>query len=93
MEWIPLGKLHYKITLPWSDEGYRLQPAHFYFDWTEQMRKYDAEFECFPFRVAMISRVTMSAEEQARVAKEINTRSSVADAGHGRSLGAVVRKM
>src|SRR6202008_1182341 len=29
----------YKITLPWSDEGYRLLPAHFYFDWTEQMRK------------------------------------------------------
>jgi hypothetical protein len=28
----------YKITLPWSDEGYRLLPAHFYFDWTQQMR-------------------------------------------------------
>ena len=35
----------YKITLPWSDEGYRLLPGHFYFDWMEQMRKYEAEFE------------------------------------------------
>ena len=24
----------YKITLPWSDEGYRLLPAHFYFELT-----------------------------------------------------------
>ena len=50
----------YKITLPWSDEGYRLLPAHFYFDWTQQMREFDF-------------RVTMSAEEQTRVAKEIDT--------------------
>lgn len=35
----------YKITLPWSDEGYRLLPGHFYFDWMEQMRKHEAEFE------------------------------------------------
>ena len=27
----------YKITLPWSDEGYRLLPAHFYFELTTQM--------------------------------------------------------
>ena len=35
----------YKITLPWSDEGYRLLPGQFYFDWMEQMRKHEAEFE------------------------------------------------
>src|SRR3954467_4280171 len=35
----------YKITLPWSDEGYRLLPAHFYFDWTQQMREFEAIFE------------------------------------------------
>src|ERR1700757_4666412 len=115
----------YKITLPWSDEGYRLLPAHFYFDWTEQMRKYEAEFEHlvedfltvypqyieqvrpelnglfsqddypspkklrnkFGIRLEVLPipsghdfRVTMSAEEQARVAKEIdaNVRQSLA---------------
>ena len=35
----------YKITLSWSDEGYRLLPAHFYFDWTAQMREYEGQFE------------------------------------------------
>jgi hypothetical protein len=35
----------YKITLPWSDEGYRVLPAHFYFDWTQQMREFEAIFE------------------------------------------------
>src|ERR1700761_96670 len=35
----------YKITLPWSDEGYRLLPAHFYFDWTQQMREFETIFE------------------------------------------------
>src|ERR1700757_3921924 len=35
----------YKITLPWSDEGYRLLPAHFYFDWTAQMRQFEGPFE------------------------------------------------
>ena len=115
----------YKITLPWSDEGYRLLPAHFYFDWTEQMRKYEAEFErlvedfltVYPQYIEQVRpelnglfsqedypsteklrnkfgiklevlpipsgddfRVTMSTEEQARVAKEIdaNVRQSLA---------------
>jgi hypothetical protein len=34
----------YKITLPWSDEGYRLLPAHFYFDLTARMREYEQSF-------------------------------------------------
>ena len=34
----------YKITLPWSDEGYRLLPAHFYFDLTTQMREFERAF-------------------------------------------------
>lgn len=115
----------YKITLPWSDEGYRLLPAHFYFDWMEQMRKYEADFaelvedflsvypqyieqarpelnglfsqedypstdklrkkfgirlEVIPIPTGGDFRVEMSAEEQARVAKEIdrNVRDSLA---------------
>ena len=30
----------YKITLPWSDEGFRLLPANFYFDLMAQMREF-----------------------------------------------------
>jgi hypothetical protein len=108
----------YKITLPWSDEGYRLLPAHFYFDWTQQMREFETIFErkvenflaLYPSYIEQVRpelnglfreedypsaeklrtkfgvklevlpipsgedfRVTMSAEEQARVAKEIDT--------------------
>jgi hypothetical protein len=108
----------YKITLPWSDEGYRLLPAHFYFEWTQQMREFEAIFErkvedflaLYPSYIEQVRpelnglfreedyptaeklrrkfgvklevlpipsgedfRVTMSAEEQARVAKEIDT--------------------
>ena len=31
----------YKITLPWSDEGFRLLPAHFYFELTTKMREFE----------------------------------------------------
>src|SRR6201998_739917 len=107
----------YKITLPWSDEGYRLLPAHFYFDLTTQMREFERSFsrsveeflEVYPsyieqvrpdlnglfreedypsaeklrakFRVKLEVlpipsgddfRVTLSEEEQARVAREID---------------------
>ena len=34
----------YKNTLPWSDEGYRLLPAHFYFELTTQMREFERAF-------------------------------------------------
>ncbi len=34
----------YKITLPGSDEGYRLLPAHFYFELTTQMREFERAF-------------------------------------------------
>jgi hypothetical protein len=34
----------YKITLPWSDEGYRLLPAHFYFELTTKMREFEQTF-------------------------------------------------
>ena len=33
-----------KITLPWSDEGMRLLPAHMYFEFSAKMREYQAEF-------------------------------------------------
>ena len=107
----------YKITLPWSDEGYRLLPAHFYFDLTAQMREFEQAFsrqvedfltvypsyieqvrpelnglfreedypspaklrEKFSVRLEVLPipsgddfRVTLSAEEQARVAREID---------------------
>lgn len=107
----------YKITLPWSDEGYRLLPAHFYFELTEKMREFEAAFalgvedflrvyplyieqvrpqlnglfrvedypaaeklrEKFGVKVEVLPiptgddfRVTLSAEEQARVAREID---------------------
>ena len=35
----------YKVTLPWSDEGYRLLPAHFYFDLTAEMRDFEQTFD------------------------------------------------
>jgi hypothetical protein len=107
----------YKITLPWSDEGYRLLPAHFYFDLTTRMREFEQTFtqqvgeflgaypsyieqvrpelnglfreedypsaaklrekfglklEVLPIPSGEDFRVTLSAEEQARVAREID---------------------
>ena len=107
----------YKITLPWSDEGYRLLPAHFYFDLTTKMREFEQAFaqqveeflavypsyieqvrpelnglfreedypstdklrnkfgvklEVLPIPSGNDFRVTLSEEEQARVAREID---------------------
>lgn len=107
----------YKITLPWSDEGYRLLPSNFYFDLLKQMREFEANFaksvenflEIYPQYIEQVRpelnglfraedyppvdklrkkfavklevlpipsgadfRVQMSAEEQARVAREID---------------------
>ena len=107
----------YEITLPWSDEGYRLLPAHFYFDLTTKMREFERTFsqsveeflavypsyieqvrpelnglfreedypsaerlrekfgvklEVLPIPSGDDFRVTLSEEEQARVAREID---------------------
>jgi len=107
----------YKITLPWSDEGYRLLPAHFYFELTTKMREFEQSFaqqveeflavypnyveqvrpelnglfreedypstdklrnkfgvrlEVLPVPSGNDFRVTLSEEEQARVAREID---------------------
>jgi hypothetical protein len=107
----------YKITLPWSDEGMRLLPSHFYFDLSAKMRKFEADFskgvdsfltvypdyirqartelnglfheqdypsvdklrkkfsvklEILPIATGDDFRVKLSAEEQARVAREID---------------------
>jgi hypothetical protein len=107
----------YKITLPWSDEGFRLLPSHFYFDLNARMREFDASFsagieqflevypdyirearaelgglfreedypaaeklrekfsvklEILPVPTGDDFRVHLSAEEQARVAREID---------------------
>ncbi|MGD0894108.1 MAG: hypothetical protein ABR923_21515 [Terracidiphilus sp.] len=108
----------YKITLPWSDEGFRLLPSNLYFDLTTRMREFEASFELgvesflqvYPQYIKQVRpelnglfreedyptaeklrkkfgvkleilpiptgndfRVQMSAEEQARVAREIDT--------------------
>ena len=34
----------YKITLPWSDEGYRILPASLYFSLAEQMKDFERQF-------------------------------------------------
>jgi hypothetical protein len=92
----------YKITLPWSDEGFRLLPSNLYFDLTARMREFEAGFEqgvesflqVYPQYIEQVRpelnglfreedypaadklrndfRVQMSAEEQARVAREID---------------------
>jgi hypothetical protein len=105
------------VTLPWSDEGFRLLPANFYFDLMARMREFEASFdlavdaflrvypeyieqvrpelnglfreedypspeklrtkfgvklEVLPIPTGADFRVEMSAEEQARVAREID---------------------
>jgi len=107
----------YTVTLPWSDEGFRLLPANFYFDLMARMREFEASFdlavdaflrvypeyieqvrpelnglfreedypspeklrtkfgvklEVLPIPTGADFRVEMSAEEQARVAREID---------------------
>jgi hypothetical protein len=34
----------YLITLPWSDEGYRILPAHLYFELSKKMQQFEQEF-------------------------------------------------
>src|ERR1700721_3027836 len=108
----------YQITLPWSDEGFRLLPSNLFFDLTARMREFEASFEqgvesflqVYPQYIEQVRpelnglfreedypaveklrkkfgvkleilpipsgndfRVQMSAEEQARVAREIDT--------------------
>jgi hypothetical protein len=108
----------YKITLPWSDEGFRLLPSNFYFELMARMREFDAGFEqavesflrVYPQYIEQVRpelnglfreedypsveklrskfgvklevlpipsgadfRVELSAEEQARVSREIDT--------------------
>jgi hypothetical protein len=107
----------YKITLPWSDEGFRLLPSNLYFDLMARMREFETGFEqgvesflrVYPQYIEQVRpklnglfrqedypdveklrkkfgvklevlpipsgadfRVQMSAEEQARVAREID---------------------
>jgi hypothetical protein len=107
----------YKVTLPWSDEGFRLLPANFYFDLMARMREFEASFdqavdaflcvypeyieqvrpelnglfreedypspeklrtkfgvklEVLPIPTGADFRVEMSAEEQTRIAREID---------------------
>ena len=34
----------YKVTLPWSDEGYRILPASLYFQLAEEMKEFERQF-------------------------------------------------
>ncbi len=34
----------YKVTLPWSDEGYRILPASLYFQLAEEMKEWERQF-------------------------------------------------
>jgi hypothetical protein len=118
--WTLAGQIRqyfYTVTLPWSDEGFRLLPANFYFDLMARMREFEASFdlavdaflrvypeyieqvrpelnglfreedypspeklrtkfgvklEVLPIPTGADFRVEMSAEEQARVAREID---------------------
>jgi hypothetical protein len=36
---------HYKVTLPWSDDGYRILPSSLYFEHAEKMRGFKATFD------------------------------------------------
>ena len=127
----------YKITLPWSDEGFRLLPANFYFDLMARMREFEASFEqgvesflrVYPQYIEQVKpelnglfreedypvseklrtkfglkveilpiptgadfRVQMSAEEQARVSREIdaNVRESLTRGTESRFHGSLV---
>ena len=107
----------YKVTLPWTDEGYRLLPSHLYFEFTNQMsefktgygqlvrefldaypsyreqarsslgllyrdsdypdwskltEKFDLTTDILPIPCGEDFRVTLGAEEKARVAREID---------------------
>ena len=53
----------YKITLPWTDEGYRLLPANIYFDLTARMREFEASFA-----QGVEWKLKMGAEPQAETA-------------------------
>lgn len=39
-----IREYHYRMTLPWGDNGQRLLPAKAYFDYTEAMRQYKQAF-------------------------------------------------
>jgi hypothetical protein len=107
----------YERTLPWSDEGFRLLPGHFFFELTNQMREFERvfwlsveeflevyptyverdqpelhglwqkedylsveklrkkfalKFDVAPFPTGDDFRVTLSEEEHARVARQID---------------------
>ena len=59
----------YKITLPWSDEGFRLLPANFYFDLTARMREFEAELRAgsreLPASLSAVHRAGAAGTERA----------------------------
>lgn len=54
---------HYKVTLPWGDNGDRLLPASLFMDYSDTMRQFKAEFET---RVADFVRQYPSLVQAAR---------------------------
>lgn len=39
-----IRQYHYQLTLPWTDEGYRILPSELYFDHAEKMRHFQSDF-------------------------------------------------
>ena len=39
-----IRQYHYQLTLPWTDEGYRILPSELYFDHAEKVRHFQSDF-------------------------------------------------
>ena len=73
----------YKITLPWSDEGFRLLPANFYFDLMARMREFEAELRAgsrkLPWRLPTVHRAGEAGVERALPRGRLSLRGKAAE--------------
>ena len=76
---------HEFITLPWSDNGYRVLPAAAYMDHTETMRRYAAEFQ------GAISHLVARFEELVKNQSRLGTLFKVEDYPGMRDEGGTLR--
>ena len=63
----------YKITLPWSDEGFRLLPSNFYFDLMARRREFEASFEQGRMRRPAIRATIRSRSRHGREARMVSS--------------------
>jgi hypothetical protein len=68
---------HYFLTLPWSDEGWRVLPAAAYMDHTKKMREHMARFE--PAIARFIERFPDLVAEQSREHSRLGTMFNIDD--------------